>query len=869
MIKKKQLVVAIAATFVASGLAYAQTPQKVEKVEVTGSNIKRIDAEGTAPIQIITREDIERSGSTTIAEVLQKIPSANAGTFNEAAVASFSPGASSTSLRGLGGSATLVLINGRRIAPFGFASGGQTTFVDLNSIPLSAVERIEVLLDGASAIYGSEAMAGVINVIMRKDFNGISLTASGGMSSRSDANGYSASIAGGFGNVAKDGYNLFGVLSYGTQDRILASDRPNTRTADYRRFGSLDRRSTYTNPGNAYNAANTAFVGALAGCSPLGTSADGGLNGRCLYDFAQTIDLVPKSERIAAFFSGVKSLGANAQLFGDLSLTSNKVNQGSASYNVATYGYNGVILRANHPQNTFGQDVAVRYRLNDVPLSVDVKSDTIRAVLGAKATFGTWDTEAAFLYSGSNTDVKEKGFTRDSVLANEFLVPDTNVVQNNVRLGALSPELRARLYPELKNNGKTSVTMIDAKASTELMTLPGGPMGVAFGLDTRREAFKSVPDKLIQEGDIGALGSSSADGSRTVSAAYAELSAPVVRGVETQLAGRYDRYSTFGGKFTPKFAVKWTPLTAVALRGSYTEGFRAPSLTETSSSPTRGFFNNIRDPRFCPVPSETNPACSQQTTAESGSNPNLKPETSKSYNFGVVFEPTKDLSVAVDFYNIKRKNEITSLDVEYLLANESLYPQYVIRDGTGALIGIKTPYENLGSTNVKGVDLDVRSSFSLGAAGKLKLTGVYNYMPTYKVRPVKDAEELNYAGTYLQPTERLQLTANWTYGVWDTTVSWNKTGAYLRAFTPSDLSCALSQASKDLGLCSVSSWSTTDVVARYTGVKDLTLTLGVRNIDNRQPPLDQRRETRFTFYSPTYHNALGRYVTLSARYDFR
>ena len=286
MIHKKQLAVAIAATFVATGIAYAQsTPQKVEKVEITGSLIKRVDAESASPIQIITRTEIEQSGATTIAEVLRRLPATNAGTFNENGVASFSPGASSASLRGLGGAATLVLINGRRISPFGFASGGQTTFVDLNGIPTSVVERIEVLLDGASAIYGSEAIAGVINIITRKDYKGVEISARAGVSSQSDAASKAVTLTAGTGSLAADGYNVFGSFGYSTSDALYANERPATKDSDFRRFGSLDRRSSYSSPGNAYNTANTAFIGALAGCANVGTAADGGLNGRCLYDF--------------------------------------------------------------------------------------------------------------------------------------------------------------------------------------------------------------------------------------------------------------------------------------------------------------------------------------------------------------------------------------------------------------------------------------------------------------------------------------------------------------------------------------------------------------------------------------------------------
>jgi iron complex outermembrane recepter protein len=870
MIHKKQLAVAIAATFVATGIAYAQsTPQKVEKVEITGSLIKRVDAESASPIQIITRTEIEQSGATTIAEVLRRLPATNAGTFNENGVASFSPGASSASLRGLGGAATLVLINGRRIAPFGFASGGQTTFVDLNGIPTSVVERIEVLLDGASAIYGSEAIAGVINIITRKDYKGIELSARAGTSSQSDASSKAVTLTAGTGSLAADGYNVFGSFGYSTNDALYANERPATKDSDFRRFGSLDRRSSYSSPGNAYNTANTAFIGALAGCTNVGTAADGGLAGRCLYDFTKFVALQPDAERFNAFAAGVFNINSNWQLFSDLNLTQNKFAQRSASYNVATLGYPVVILAANHPQNTFGRDVGVRYRLSDVDNGVNVDSKTLRATGGIRGVLAGWDTEAAVLHSSSDTNVDYVGFPRDSVFENGFLVDGTNRVQNGVTLGNLSADLKARLYPNLRNNGKTSTTSIDARASREFGQLPGGPMGIAIGADYRRESFKTVPDKLVEAGEISTLGSSSADGKRNVSAAFIELSAPLLQGLETQFAGRIDSYSDFGSKFTPKIGFKWKPIKNVALRGTYAEGFRAPSLTETSGSPTRGFFNGVRDPKLCPVPNDTNPNCSLQVPGTSGSNPNLKPETSKSFTLGVIVEPVDNISIAVDYYDIKRKNEISSLDIEYLLANENLYPKYVTRDGTGAITSFLLPYENLGSTHVRGFDLDIKTSFGLGEYGKMKLGGYYNYMPDYFVAPVRGAVELNYAGTYQQPRERFVATANWERGPWDATLTWNRTGAYQRAFTPSDTTCALSAVSIAQGLCNVRAQSTSDVVVRYTGFKDLTLTLTVNNIEDRQAPLDQRRETRFTWFSPNYHSALGRYYQLAARYTFR
>jgi iron complex outermembrane recepter protein len=194
--------------------------QASQRIEVTGSRIKRIDTETPAPIQVISREQIEKSGAASITEVLKGIPANNAGAFDENAQASFTPGAAGVSLRGLGAQATLVLINGRRVAPFGFASGGQTTFVDINSIPLDAVERIDIVLDGASAIYGSDAMAGVVNVILRKDFSGLQARGSFGQSSYGDADSKRVALVYGKGSLATDRYNFLVNLEHIGQDPV-------------------------------------------------------------------------------------------------------------------------------------------------------------------------------------------------------------------------------------------------------------------------------------------------------------------------------------------------------------------------------------------------------------------------------------------------------------------------------------------------------------------------------------------------------------------------------------------------------------------------------------------------------------------------
>jgi iron complex outermembrane receptor protein len=887
MLKLNRVTLAILALTTASvplsAIAQQAPVQELKRVEVTGTRIKRVDAETPAPVQVVTREQIEKSGATSITEVLKTLPANNSGSFDENAVASFTPGAGGISLRGLGAQATLVLINGRRVAPFGFASGGQTTFVDVNSIPLDAVERIDIVLDGASAIYGSDAMAGVINVILRKDFTGMQARGSLGQSSYGDATFKRGAVIFGKGSLATDGYNFMVNLEHIDQDPVKANARPMTASSDFRRLTGLDRRSTYAYPGNLYTVggpqgSGAAFIAPLAGCTPV---ADGSsLTGRCIYDFTDNQDIVAKAQRDSLLLAGTIELGGGAQLFTDLSLMRTQFNQQSPSYNSSTYydtnidvPTRAITLPVGHPQNPGTTPVALRYRLADVPAITGVVSNTQRLTLGARGTVAGWDAETAVLSSRSKTNISQTGYLRDSVYTNEVLDPDNGFWARPEFIfgnpSANDPSLMARLYPTLNQEGKTSTTSADIRANRDLMQLAGGALAVSVGLEARRESFKSGNDPLVDAGDISVLGGSSSDGSRRVNALYAELSAPIFKGVETQLAFRTDRYSDFGSATTPKVGIKWKPLPNLVLRGTYSEGFRAPALTELVQSPTRGFYSGLVDPKLCPDPTDTeNLNCDISVEALFGSNPKLKPEKSKSFTLGLVFEPSNNLSVSVDAYRIKRTNEITSIDPNYLPANEATYPGFVTRDpDTDEITRLNLLYSNLGSTNTWGYDVDVKGRIPLAEMGTLNLEAGYNNQPSYKVQPVEGATPEQWAGTYTQPKERFTLGANWEKGPWSTRLVWNYTGGYLRAFTSSDLSCQFTGSAFE-SLCSVKSWTTADLYISYKGIKNLELGMSIRNIENKEAPIDQRRETRFTLFNSAFHNQLGRFITVNAKYTF-
>ena len=860
-----------------SATTKSSTTNSLERVEVTGSRIKRIDSETPAPVQVITREAIERSGALSVAEVLKRLPAANVGSFNENAVASFSPGGASASLRGLGAQATLVLINGRRVAPFGFPNGGQTTFVDINQIPLEVVERIEVLLDGASAIYGSDAIGGVINVILRKDYNGLVATGSYGLSTHGDAGAKRGTLTYGIGSLASDGYNAFATYEHVDQNPVHGNAREYTQNSDFRRFGLTDRRSSYSYPGNLYNlnateTATTTFVGPVAGCKPL-NDPTAALNGACAYDFEDHLDLISKSKRDSLTVAGTADIGRGFQLFGDANFGRTKFIQEGLSYNTATYQSTGtlptpfIVLGPDHPQNPTGHDVGIRYRFADVPATTGVKTDTERVVAGIRnPDFAGWDVESGLLYSHSKTTQATDGFLQDSVLANEVLGPDGKASNTFIfgNPGANDAGLISRLYPTLRNFGTTTTESVDLRGTREIYQLPAGAISVALGVEVRHEKYDSIPDPLVAAGDISVLGASSAAGSRSIQAGYAEFAIPVFRNFEASLAARVDHYSDFGTTTNPKLGFKWKILPQLALRGTYATGFRAPALTETTTTPTTGFFNGVIDPRNCPNPQDqTNPNCDVSVPATLSANPALKPEKSKSFTAGIIFEPLDNVSIAVDGFRIKRRNEITFVSIDYLLAHEDQYPGFVNRNPDGTINSFALQYTNLSSTKVFGYDVELKASQNVGEIGKFGVDFTYNDLPHYDASPVPGAAEVDFAGTYLQPKTRFQMGLTFDRGPWAASLNFNFVDSYSTSGSPGD-ACIYTNAQ----LCTIGKYFTTDLFLGYKGFKNLDLGLTITNLDNRQAPFDANASGFLQYYRSDYHSALGRYFQVGAKYKF-
>ncbi len=893
-------------TLVAS-VATAQTvapaaPQKIEKIEVTGSNIKRVDAETASPIQIITADEIRRSGQTTVTQLLRELPSNAAGGLTElSGSGSFSAGAASASLRGLGTAATLVLLNGRRVAPYGLADPnfGQSGAVNLNAIPLDAIERIEILKDGASAIYGSEAIAGVINIILRKDFKGLQLGATTAANKNNKFANDTINIAFGAGDVAKDKFNVFGNVELYRQKSVKSLD-----VVDYLidskirdAYGTLLVNSAFS-PFLTYvsNATGARVSSAGAACPATnvvsniynGFNITGTATGTaCVYDNVSRAEVLPKSERNSIFVRGTYDFSSTTQFYAEGSFVNNKtyflgfpqaIGSGTGStFNPSTGKLNlpPTTLPVGHPNNPYNVPTLFRGRLTAVGnQDNEVKSDTTRVVAGFNSVLGSVDVSGGVLYSLNNIDAYNYNAINYAALVAGITGGGYNFA--NPESGAIKPsDLRVNAH----DVAKSSFTIFDLKGSGEIGNMAGGAASLAVGAEFRREDRKVTPDSLKLVGGIFGRGVAAADGSRDVSTLFGELVMPVLKNVEVQAAARYDRYSDYGNSFTPKLAASWAALPTFKVRTSFAKGFRAPALTEITKSTTSGFFNGVDDPRRCLRPTYT-VGCAVSIPGLIVANPLVKPEKADTYTAGFVFEPSKDASISVDYFSIARRNEISFLSLTEILNNEgSSDPRYagrIVRDPTntsptvpndpGAILFVSTGFNNLGETRVKGFDIDARYKMNMAEWGRFDFQLNATQYLEQRSSGAPNAPVVSYNNFRNAPDFRSRFTTTWELGNWVSTGAMN----YLSSFKPyanpngaAEPNCG-NPAGTYVGFCTVKEYITFDLGTEYRGIKNLRLNLTVRNVGNTKPSADPiARPFNTAWYQPT-----GMYFIAGARYTF-
>jgi iron complex outermembrane recepter protein len=880
---------------------YAQTAagtvanQQLEKVEITGSMIKRTDKETSAPVTVITRQDIERSGATSVEQLLRNVSAVSAdGQQDMSSGNGWASGTSSLSMRGLGSASTLTLLNGRRMAPAAAIdpNTGQGTMFNVSSIPMSAIDRIEVLKDGASALYGSDALAGVINIILKRDYTGQAIEVAAAQRGDGLFKTHSGNVSFGRGNVATDGYNLFGVLDVYQRDAVAITEDLNL--ADQNTLGSLYGRnslnSTYSNPGNFYtykNGATGSFKGMANDC-PDNQEYTSGTTTTCRYAaYGKDLYYVSGQKRVSGLLRGSLNLDNGAQITAELLASRTRSRYDSASYTIGetstTWGdaagnsvsYAGLVLPGNHPDNptnaatadnpVFGYTsptaLGLRYRFTDIPRYTINTTDNLRLVVSSQFEWKGWDFDAGFLHHWQDKSEDRYGFISASAL--------TDAVANQTyRFGGTnSAEVLSALSPKLNNTGTAQTTSLDLRGSRELGRLVGGPLMLGVGGEVRRETFKVSADDKIASGDIIGLGISQANGSRTVAAAYAELQAPLLKDLETQTAARIEHYNDFGSALTGKVGAKYKVVDSLALRATYANGFRAPSLSQITKS-TVFAFTTVQDPVLCPVVSSSNSSCTQSVSSVISSNSNLKPEQSNSLTVGLIFNPTNWMEMTLDAYSIIVRNVVDRLSAQEVVDRADEFPGAVIRNSEGEITQVIRQYRNMSRKQTKGVDWETKFKWRLDGGHDLRLTFNGTRVLSQKEQTEAGSEVLDYVGYYGTPALKLNASINYGYGDWNTGLSLNYKGS-MKAYDPDGSCSATATAAGRYDLCKLGGMSTVDWSMSYSGFKNWTLSGVVNNLFDKAPPTDVYSSSYYSVgYNPSLYDIRGRVFNVRARYEF-
>lgn len=932
------LAVAPAAAQQASGDAQ---DAKAQRIEITGSSIRRVDAETPDPVQVLTAQDLKNSGYTSVNDVLQHITSNGAGTLTQNFTGGFAAGGAGISLHGLNDNATLTLIDGHRMAPYALPDDGSRSFVDISNIPFDAIERIEILKDGASAVYGSDAMAGVVNIILKKNFTGTTVSAEAGKATEGGGTTTHASVTHGAGKLEEDGYNAYLTLEYRHQDPIYFSQRQGDglwQNMNWAPYGGVNNTAgviTKNNPtpgtlapylrnpnvsptlpnGTPNPAAFSFFSGTP--CSSLAQLSSGG----CAYVNPTSV-IQTRTENINVLGSVTKKLGGDWQLDFKASMFEGKddlpqgLNGVPGSFNQPIAFSSNVLphligtaipsitVPASYPGNPFGVAAKVSGPILAAPeRDLTTDSKTYRVVADLTGTLAGWDIDASVGYTKVN--LTENQIANENVPA---LYAALNRTSNPLSLtGPISAADMAAIFSNATAFNTSELDFGELHASRTLAELPGGDFIFSTGGEYIHRDMYSPGLSWCGNGSFG-CSSSYVMGSQTDVAAYAEFLAPVLKTLEIDGAVRYDHIGDTGNAATPKLAFKYTPNSVFAIRGTVSKGFRAPAASENGDSATIGGVGSGHDPLLCPggLPATGNlakgsviSACNESLYTLAEANPKVGPEKSTSETLGMILEPIKGWSTAIDLYSITIKDQIVGGPSG---ASSGVAPvrgapvQTLCADGNGGsytctpTVGPILYYPgydiNSNQTQTKGMELDTRYRFDLGAYGKLTADLQWSHAFSYVMTYGGTSYEL--AGTHGpggpnddsgNPKDRAQFTATWDQGPLQiaTTLHWTSGFNTLDQTIGID-TCAQSgevggwfpAGNTPQKFCQVGSFLETDLSVQYKLNKQWTLHASVSNLFNQAPPVDVNtygsgRPYDLAFAAP---GAIGRFINAGAVFKF-
>ncbi|GAA3725258.1 TonB-dependent receptor [Sphingomonas cynarae] len=787
-----------------------QTAETADDIVVTGTLFRRANTETPSPVTSLSAENLSQRGITTIADAVQTISAGNGGSVPQNFNSGFAAGAVGVSLRGLSTNSTLTLFDGMRAAYYPQADDGQRSFVDLNVIPSAIVERVEVLKDGASSTYGADAIGGVVNVILKKEIKGLQGRVEAGIAQRGDSENQRAQLTYGYGDLSDQGFNFYLSGEYQHVGSVFNRDRGfpyNTNNLSRIRlangqqgangnFGfspyspsttggtiaAVVRPATLSQAGNVLTG--TAVAGGLfrpiqqGGCAGQGLTANttAAAGTYCEQDIVNNYGLIqPLQTRFGGTAHATANIGDDAQAYFVATFYQSKVQISGTPQSIRSINpaiTTGIALPARlsngqlNPQNPFAaqnQAALIYYRFGDIAAGTQNVNRSYRAAAGIDGKFGDgWGYSAAATYMRSDLDIERRGL----LYLPNLISAINNGTYNFVDPSANSQAVRDSIGQTLTTRSNSELWQMQAVVTRDLFDLPGGPLQLGVGGQIRYEKLNNPT--AVPNNDFITVNPVSAVGDQYVSAAFFELNAPVLDTLEVNASGRYDHYSTGFGRFSPKIGAKFTPFRQLAIRGTYSQGFRAPSIPETSGQ-VIGFTNYTpggtlsADQRATLYARYGNSAYITSLYGlgnNSVGNPDLDPEKSRSFTGGVVVQPTRFLSLTVDYYNIKKTNLVVStaggvgsIADNYLLTG-------ALPDGVGITGNVPDPsnptlrptplsvnflYGNATSLKTDGIDAQVQLNFPL--AEDTRFTSIFEGTYVNRFNVNDGTGILRYAGT--------------------------------------------------------------------------------------------------------------------------
>lgn len=836
------LVAGLAAAVVAPA-AFAQEAEDneaktLDRIEVTGSRLKRADIEGAVPVIVIDRASIDASGDVSVADVLRDSTFASFGNFKPQSGSS-AQSLASVNLRGVGSGRTLVLIDGRRAGtnPMSASSGS-----DLNTIPLAAVERIEVLSDGASAVYGSDAIGGVVNVILRKDFNGAELRYGFGSTAITGGDLEDASAV--FG-VSSDRGNLIGGASYNSRGMVYTRDQIGGDSLGVSGYG------------NNYRQPNGVFTRV-----PGFACNDNGFwilpTGACSFDFNSVAAQEASVENTSVFARGdyqinddwtvymtatmakVETFGRYAPVPGQVTArdgTPSDINNGVACglptpANPTCAGANGLPTVFRHRFAAAGN----RDNYTDTTNSDFLVGFTGQLTDTVSVDFGARRTDYKYIENGYGYVIQS--LAEQQINAGNYLLVDPFGASQDVLNSFTATIGRNSFYKSAEYFGSVNF---------DLFEMGGGISNAVVGAEYREDRFQDLYDSLSQAGVVlGSSGGASA-GSRDVTSAYFEWLLPFTSSFDITVAGRYDKYSDYGSDFSPKIAARWQPLDNLTFRGSWGQGFRAPGLDILTQAPSFS-AEPVNDARSCQALGQA-ATCQLQVDTYFIANPSLASEHSDQYSLGVVYDPTDWLDLSLDYYNITVEDTISQIGAQDIINSDNNPGTYgpippgmtIERNPTnGAIEEIYAGYANAGDLKTDGLDFRANTDFDFGGAGRLQNRLTVSWINKYDVTTAQNIV-IEYAGLPGYPELRANLTNDWAYGDWNFT--WNIN--YIEGQSDEDTN--------------VGGYATNDVQVAWSAPWNGKVAIGATNVGDRYPELVPFDGRPWNFY---LYDAYGRTVYL-------